>query len=136
MVRLLSILLIALAGMPRLGIDLAGGPTVRETVAACSAVRAEQGCCTTGGGSCPMSGGMKGGPCRCAAPKTPPQPRPETPAPQSRNDRGAFTALPDEPTRVAAVEPSVSVHPAASRPAVHEEASHNEIRAFLGIWRT
>lgn len=134
MTRYLAILVLMIAGLPRLGVGLSMGRH-DEAEAACHRVIKPMACCGGGSGEdayCPMSDG----PCRCLiAPAPDPEPRPQLPLP--RSDRDFFTSLPNEPTEITLLpEPLSTPLRPGSRVGLTGSKSHNQLQALLGIWRT
>lgn len=133
--RLLAILILVAAGLPRFGVGLAGGQDQCRS-AACHQPIVQLSCCGNDSGDgdyCPMSNG----PCECtAAPAPDPDPKPEAPLP--RPDRDTVIGMP-----TAALQVTPVAEPDADRPkvaslvlALTAGKSHNEVQALLGTWRT
>lgn len=133
--RLILALLLALAGLPRLGIGLAlTGPSGCE-VPVCCRVQVQSSCCEPEPVEpvCHMSGGD----CRCGIGSVPDrQDRPEAPAP--RTDRQAVAAAVQlAPALVSVLAGGESgVLEVAESSHLRGSRSHNEARALLGVWRT
>jgi hypothetical protein len=137
MTRFLSILLLAIAGIPVFGsgLVLGGGQDHACGHVGCNEVVVEATCCSepTEPAFCPASGGA----CQCGvAPLPDPQPRPDAPLPGSQRDQ-----------IVTAAQAAVRPVPILSAPATHPRViaarlsllagmTHNDIQAFLGTWRT
>lgn len=135
MIRIMTILILLTAGLPRLGVGLAGGQDACGE-SACHQPVVQMSCCGSDPGDdgfCPMSNG----PCECiAAPAPDPEPKPEAPLP--RSDRDSVTGIPNGPPQVVpVVDPDSDTPTIASLVlALTAGKSHNEIQALLGIWRT
>lgn len=135
MIRLMTILILLTAGLPRLGVGFAGGQDACGE-SACHQPVVQMSCCGSDPGDdgfCPMSNG----PCECtAAPAPDPEPKPEAPLP--RSDRDSVTGVPNGPPQVVPVVDPDSDSPtiASLVLALTAGKSHNEIQALLGIWRT
>lgn len=135
MTRVLAILILVAAGLPRLGVGLAGGQDHCGEFA-CHQPVVQVNCCDSElveEAYCPMSKG----PCECvAAPAPNTDPKPEAPLP--RSDRDTVTGMPNGPPQVMPVaEPDTDAPKVASQVlALTAGKSHNEIQALLGIWRT
>ena len=144
MMRILTILILLVGGLPRLGVGLSGGEECCGS-SACAVPRVEVGCCGSPaedseselacrvGSYCPMSGGR----CRCGVSPSPaPERVPDAPLPESGRD--GFTGLVGAPVTVQpVVEPDRAASPRALCIArTRAGRAHNEIRALLGNWRT
>tara|TARA_E500000318_G_C3482339_1_gene180936 strand:+ start:321 stop:728 length:408 start_codon:yes stop_codon:yes gene_type:complete len=135
MLRILAILTLIFAGLPRLGVGLAGGQDACGD-SACHQPVVQMSCCDSDPGDdgfCPMSNG----PCVCvAAPLPDPEPLPEAPLP--RSDRDTVTGMPNgSPQVTPVVEPDRDAPKVASLVlALTVGKSHNEVQALLGVWQT
>ena len=141
MIRMLTILILLLAGIPRVGIGIIGAPAdtgCNDIV--CQPVMVGSSCCdepSTGldmDEYCPMSGG----PCRCGI--TPGDDRNPTPkAPIQRSETQITLGLSEAPVQICIWTVSSDEH---SKPMaglvgnLHSLRTHSETQAILGIWRT
>jgi hypothetical protein len=135
MLRVLTILLLITAGLPRLGLGPAGGAYACADPG-CDRPPAPVRCCAGASGEagfCPMSNG----PCVCAAAPCP-DPAPEPDAPLPRSDRETVTGIPSGRTGVVSSVEAGGVKPAGGALVLAWTAgrSHNEVCAILGNWRT
>lgn len=141
MIRLMVILVLMLAGIPRVGIGMIGAPTgtgCDDMV--CQPVVVESSCCSDAATAvdmyeyCPMSDG----PCRCGI--TPTDDRNPAPkAPIQRSETQFTFGLNAQPVQICIWTVVSDDH---STPMIglvgnlHELRTHSETQAILGIWRT
>jgi hypothetical protein len=131
----MTILMLLTAGLPRLGVGLAGGQDACGE-SACHQPVVQMSCCGSDSGDdgfCPMSNG----PCGCiAAPAPDPEPKPEAPLP--RSDRDTITGMPNGPPKIILViEPDDSTPSMVSLViGLRAGTTHNEVQALLGVWQT
>tara|TARA_A100001391_G_scaffold204724_1_gene201475 strand:+ start:1608 stop:2036 length:429 start_codon:yes stop_codon:yes gene_type:complete len=142
MMRLLTILIVLLAGLPRVGLGLIEAPADTGcSDMVCQPVIIEKGCCSEPAPAqdmsvyCPMSDG----PCRCGVDRNDdPQRAPE--APLQRSDSQITLGLSRAVAQVCIW--SISDDGQTDRPMiglvehVHARRTHSETQAILGIWRT
>ncbi len=129
--RWMAILILFLAGLPRVGIG--AGEAVRCDDAACRPVVVQETCCgTTVIEACPANGGK----CRCGM--APDHHRDERPqAPQPRTERLPLVTIALSVSRLvwrASDVPPPHLARGLLDPTV--ALTHNEVQALLGIWRT
>ena len=143
MIRILTILMLISAGLPRLGVGfvvvqgMCSESTCHQSIVqvSCCQPVVQIGCCSSDSGDygfCPMSNG----PCECVAAPAPfPEPKPEAPMP--RSDRDSVTGMPNGPPQVTTIIELDSDAPrvASLVLALTAGKSHNEIQALLGTWR-
>lgn len=136
MIRLLVILLLATSGILRFPLVAGGSHGDCGRQACATEIATTPGCCeseTLAPDFCLMSGG----PCQCGfAPLPDQQPVPDAPLPKT--DRDSVTAVPAPPIRVEVeiVSQRRPLGRSASPLSLLAGLTHNEIQAFLGIWRT
>lgn len=142
MIRILTILILLLAGLPRVDIGMLGSSVGRDcTEMVCQQpVIAPSGCCdepvpvVNMDEYCPMSGG----PCRCGV--APDDDRTPTPkAPFQRSDTQITLGLSDLSAEVPSWNTSADIEHGIATDLVDGLASlrtHNETQALLGIWQT
>jgi len=141
MIRLLTILILMLAGIPRVGIGMIGAPAVADcSDMVCQPVVVESTCCSElmpvvdMDEFCPMSGG----PCRCGiTPGDDSNPSPK--APLQRSETQITLGLFAEPRQACIWTAARDEHPAPMMGLVgnlHALRTHTQIQAILGIWRT
>ena len=135
--RLLAILILALAGLPGLGLGTGGGQALAHDCeeSGCRVVVVEVSCCgeTTYVDNCSMSDG----PCRCeASPRPDHSPRPDVPRPIFERD--SLVAVMHGRVRVGSAFDLNRDHGSASAllEDVQSGLSHRGLRALLGNWRT
>ena len=141
MIRMLTILILLLAGIPRVGIGMigtAGDAGCNDAV--CQPVVVESSCCSDPVPAidmdeyCPMSGG----PCRCGV--SPGNDRNELPeAPLQRSESQITLGLSADPVRICVWTANNDEHSAPMAGLVgnlHALRTHCETQAILGIWRT
>lgn len=139
--RLMTILILLLAGIPWVGIRMIGAPADTGcTVMVCQPVMAESGCCEDPSTVvdmdeyCPMSGG----PCRCGI--TPGNDRNPAPkAPLQRSDTQITLGLSAKPIQICIWTVSSDDHSTPMTGLVgnlHALRTHCETQAILGIWIT
>lgn len=141
MIRLMTILILMLAGIPRVGVGMIGGPVGAGcSDMVCQQVMDESSCCEESAPVldmdefCPMSGG----PCRCGI--TPGDNRNPSPkAPLQRSETQITLGLFAEPRQLCIWTVARDEHPAPMIGLVgnlHALRTHSETQAILGIWRT
>ena len=141
MIRMLTILILLLAGIPRVGIGMIGaGGDAGCNDAVCQPVIVESSCCGDPAPAidmdeyCPMSGG----PCRCGvSPGNDGNQLPE--APLQRSESQITLGISADPVRICVW---TAINDEHSTPMVglvgnlHALRTHSETQAILGIWRT
>lgn len=133
LVRFLAILFLVASGVPRLG---AIGTVISPTCKISSVVADDggEGCCSGGAHFCEMSNG----PCRCVAAPAPTE-TPDREAPLPTTERESFSGFMSEGFAEIRVVEEPERLPTIDGPlvwALLSDRSHNELQAFLGIWRT
>jgi hypothetical protein len=138
---MLTILILLLAGIPRVGIGMIGaGGDAGCNDAVCQPVIVESSCCGDPAPAidmdeyCPMSGG----PCRCGvSPGNDGNQLPE--APLQRSESQITLGLSADPVRICVWTAINDEHYAPMEGLVgnlHALRTHTETQAILGIWRT
>jgi hypothetical protein len=140
-IRLMTILILLLAGIPRVGIGMIGAPADSGcNDAVFQPIVVQTSCCIDSepvvdmSEYCPMSGG----PCRCGI--TPGDDRDPLPVPPLQRSESQITlGLSDSPVQVCNWLVSKDEH-STPMPALvgslHSLRTHAETQALLGIWRT